>query len=60
MYRDDGRQIISVHGITITRRLKTTLCTKAGLPALITYYQDHLKWDNRTLHALNWEVFGGV
>jgi hypothetical protein len=30
------------------------------LLALIAYYQDHLKWDQRTFHVVDWEVFGGV
>jgi hypothetical protein len=45
---DPGSQVmISVDGITISRRLETTLGTKAQLSAIITYYQDLLKWDKR-------------
>jgi hypothetical protein len=52
--------MISIDGTTVTRHLETTLRTKAQLPALLAYYQDRLKWDQRTFHAIDWEVFGGV
>jgi hypothetical protein len=45
--------MISVDGITITRHLKTTVRTEACLSALITYYQDCLKWEQRTFHAVD-------
>jgi hypothetical protein len=52
--------MLSLSGITVTRRLETTIRTKARLPALIAYYSDRLGWDHRTFHAVDWDTFGGV
>jgi hypothetical protein len=56
----ESKVTISIDGTTVTRRLETTLPTKSRLPALLAYYQDRLKWDQRTFHAVDWDVFGGV
>ncbi len=52
--------MFSIDGITVTRRLETTIRTSARLPALIKYYTDRLQWDTRTFHAVDWETFGSV
>jgi len=56
----DSRVMLSIEGITVTRRLETTIRTTARLPALIAYYQDRLNWDTRTFHAVDWQLFGSV
>ena len=56
----ESRVMLSIDGTTVTRRLETTIRTKARLPALITYYSDRLNWDQRTFHAVDWDTFGGV
>jgi hypothetical protein len=56
----ESKVMLSIDGTTVTRRLETTLRTKARLPALLDYYQDRLKWDQCTFHAVDWEVFGGI
>jgi hypothetical protein len=56
----ESRVMISVDDFTITRRLETTLRMKARLHTPIAYYQDRLKWDQRTVHAVDSIVFGGV
>jgi hypothetical protein len=56
----DSRVMLSLSGITVTRRLETTIRTKASLPALTTYYQERLNWDPHTFHAVDWQTFGGV
>ena len=55
-----SRVMLSLDGITVTRRLETTIRTKARLPILIDYYRDQLHWDKRTFHAVDWAVFGSV
>jgi exonuclease III len=59
-FNPESRVMLSLSGITVTRRLETTIRTKARLPALIEYYHDRLNWDKRTYHAVDWETFGGV
>jgi exonuclease III len=59
-FNPESRVMFSINGIAVTRRLETTIRTHARLPALISYYQDRLNWDERTFHAVDWEVFGAV
>jgi hypothetical protein len=56
----ESRVMLSIDGTTVTRRLETTIRTKARLPALIVYYCDRLHWDQRSFYAVDWETFGGV
>jgi hypothetical protein len=56
----ESRVMLWIDGISVTRRLETTIRTKARLPILITYYKERLHWDDRTFHAVNWDVFGSV
>jgi exonuclease III len=56
----ESRVMLSIDGTTVTRRLETTMRTKASLPGLITYYQERLHWDEQTFHAVDWETFGSV
>jgi hypothetical protein len=59
-FNPESRVMFSINGIAVTRRLETTIRTHARLPALRTYYNDSLKWDDRTFDAIDWDVFGGV
>ena len=59
-FNPESRVMLSLSGITVTRRIKQTICTTARLPELISYYKDRLHWDQRTYHAVDWETFGGV
>ena len=57
-FNPESRVMFSINGIAVTRRLETTIRTHARLPSLIIYYKDRLKWDDRTFHAVDWDVFG--
>jgi hypothetical protein len=59
-FNPESRAMFSINRIAVTRQLKTTIRTHAPLPALITYYKDHLNWDERTFHVVDREVFGTV
>jgi hypothetical protein len=56
----ESRVMFSIDGISVTRRLETTIRTKAQLPRLISYYSDRLTWDEWTFHAVDWDTFGSV
>ena len=59
-FNPESRVMLSINGTAVTRRLETTIRTHARLPSLILYYKDRLNWDDRTFHAVDWDVFGGV
>jgi hypothetical protein len=56
----ESKVMFSIDGISVTRRLETTIRTKARLPELKTYYQQRLGWDHRTYQAVDWDLFGSV
>jgi hypothetical protein len=56
----ESKVMFSIDGITVTRRLETTIRTKARLPALKEYYLQRLGWDHRTYQAVDWDLFGSV
>ncbi len=52
---------LSIDGITVTRRLESTIRTStAPLPSLITYYLERLHWDQFTFKSVDWATFGSV
>jgi exonuclease III len=59
-FNPESRVMLSLSGITVTRRIEQTIRTTARLPELISYYKDRLHWDQRTYHAVDWDTFGGV